>query len=147
MSEFTLIDDERLSSGNRIPIGTTTLEVERNGARVLLPPDGLERALGWSLKEQGLCRGEGCPPVPDSVSLTGENGGVDLAALASLLGRPLAIDQEEGVALLGTGIVERAHELDSLEAPDFELPDLSGRMHRLSDYRGKKVLLIAYASW
>ena len=72
---------------------------------------------------------------------------MDLAALASLLGRPLAIDQEEGVALLGTGIAERAHELDSLEAPDFELPDLSGRMHRLSDYRGKKVLLIAYASW
>jgi peroxiredoxin len=27
------------------------------------------------------------------------------------------------------------------------LPDLSGRMHALSDFRGKKVLLVAYASW
>ena len=37
--------------------------------------------------------------------------------------------------------------LRSGEAPDFALPDLSGRMHRLSDYRGKKVLLYAWASW
>lgn len=37
--------------------------------------------------------------------------------------------------------------LASLQAPDFELPDLDGKMHRLSDYRGKKVLLAAWASW
>ena len=42
---------------------------------------------------------------------------------------------------------ERGERLASLEAPDFELPDLSGQLHRLSDQRGKKVLLIAYASW
>jgi peroxiredoxin len=35
----------------------------------------------------------------------------------------------------------------TLEAPDFELNDLHGRRHRLSHHRGKKVLLIAYASW
>jgi hypothetical protein len=27
------------------------------------------------------------------------------------------------------------------------LPDLDGNLHRLSDYRGKKVLLSAWASW
>ena len=32
-------------------------------------------------------------------------------------------------------------------APDFTLPDLAGQIHTLSDYRGKKVLLVAYASW
>ena len=32
-------------------------------------------------------------------------------------------------------------------APDFSLPDLSGRRHSLSGQRGKKALLIAYASW
>ncbi|MCA9830222.1 MAG: redoxin domain-containing protein [Dehalococcoidia bacterium] len=37
--------------------------------------------------------------------------------------------------------------LDSLIAPDFSLPDLSGGEHRLSDYRGKKVILLAWASW
>ena len=30
------------------------------------------------------------------------------------------------------------------EAPDFTLPDQSGTMHKLSDYRGKKVILYFY---
>ena len=32
-------------------------------------------------------------------------------------------------------------------APDFELPDLAGVRRKLSDFRGKKVLLITWASW
>lgn len=30
------------------------------------------------------------------------------------------------------------------QAPDFELPDQNGELHRLSDYRGKKVVLYFY---
>ena len=30
------------------------------------------------------------------------------------------------------------------KAPDFELPDQNGQIHRLSDYRGKKVILYFY---
>ena len=147
MNEFILIDDEKLSAGGRTPLGATALEVERDGDRVLLKPADIERVLGWSLKDQGLCRGDVCVPIADPGSLIGERGDVDLAILADLLGRPLAIDQQEGVALLGTGIEERVLSLAGGQAPDFELPDLSGRMHRLSDHRGKKVLLIAHASW
>ena len=33
------------------------------------------------------------------------------------------------------------------EAPDFSLPDLDGKMHRLSDYRGKVVFLNFWATW
>jgi hypothetical protein len=62
-------------------------------------------------------------------------------------GRPLAVDREEGVAYLGETALVRATRLTSLEAPDFSLPDLVGRAHSLSAYRGKKVLLVAYASW
>ena len=32
-------------------------------------------------------------------------------------------------------------------APDFELPSLSGGSARLSDYRGRKVVLFMWASW
>lgn len=32
-------------------------------------------------------------------------------------------------------------------APALELPDLQGRMHRLADYRGRRVLLNFWASW
>lgn len=31
--------------------------------------------------------------------------------------------------------------------PDFSLPNVDGGFGRLSDYRGKKVLLIHFASW
>ena len=31
--------------------------------------------------------------------------------------------------------------------PDFRLPNLDGGFRRLSDYRGKKVLLLHFASW
>ena len=34
-----------------------------------------------------------------------------------------------------------------LTAPDFSLPDLEGREHSLSDYRGNKVFLATWASW
>jgi len=32
-------------------------------------------------------------------------------------------------------------------APDFALPDLSGQVHRLSDFRGKVVFLNVWATW
>ena len=32
-------------------------------------------------------------------------------------------------------------------APDFALNDLDGKEHKLSDYKGKKVLLVFWATW
>ncbi len=32
-------------------------------------------------------------------------------------------------------------------APDFALTDLDGKEHKLSDYKGKKVLLVFWATW
>jgi cytochrome c-type biogenesis protein len=37
--------------------------------------------------------------------------------------------------------------LSSFDAPDFTLPDMNGNTHSLSDFRGKKVLLLTWASW
>ena len=68
-------------------------------------------------------------------------------ALAAAGDRPLAVDRDEGVAYIGASAIARAAQLASLEAPDFRLPDLDGRLHSLSEHRGKKVLLVAYASW
>jgi hypothetical protein len=87
-----------------------------------------------------------CIPVRDRDALVDDDG-IDLAGFADLLARPLALDVEERAAALGTSSAERRRDLASLEAPDFTLPDLEGRLHSLSDHRGKKVLLIAYASW
>jgi len=133
---LTLIDGER-----RHAIGA-----QFAGGRVQLDPADVEIALGWKLAPEGLCRGSVCIPVRDRASLVA-SGGLDLEAFAALLGRPLAVDLEERVAALGENAGDRAAALRTLEAPDFTLPDLTGRLHSLSDHRGKKVLLIAYASW
>jgi hypothetical protein len=62
-------------------------------------------------------------------------------------GRPVALDEAERAAYLGVTAEERSRRLASLEAPEFTLPDLDGRMHSLSDHRGAKVFLVAYGSW
>lgn len=78
---------------------------------------------------------------------TGYREGVERAKQAETAGRPVAVDLEEGAAYLGVPALERARRLASLQAPDFTLPDLDGRLHSLSDHRGRKVFLVAYASW
>ena len=133
---LTLVDGER-----RHAIGAQIAD-----GRVQLDSADVEAALGWKLARDGLCRGSVCIPVRDRAALV-RDGGLDLEVLAALLDRPLALDIEERAAALGERAEDRAAAIASLEAPDFTLPDLSGRMHTLSDHRGKKVLLIAYASW
>jgi hypothetical protein len=76
-----------------------------------------------------------------------EHAGPELARRAEAAGRPVAIDPVERVAYLGVSAGDRARTLSSLEAPDFTLPDLDGRLHSLSQHRGRKVLLVAYGSW
>ena len=74
-------------------------------------------------------------------------GAVNVAALWRLLGRPVARSASGEAWVLGASAGDRAQALRSLEAPDFALPDPGGRLHRLSDHRGKKVLLVTWASW
>jgi hypothetical protein len=116
------------------------------GETVRIAADALRDATGWKLEPQGLCRGEVCVPVRNREELVHATG-IDLAAFARALDRPLALDTAERAAALGTSADERGARMATLEAPDFRLPDLEGRMHSLSEHRGKKVLLIAYASW
>jgi hypothetical protein len=118
------------------------------GEDLWLPADALEAATGWSLKPEGLCEGDVCVPVP--AAWRGEwlrDGAVNWAAFWRHLGRPVLHDEEGETWVFGAGARERASRLRGLEAPDFELPDLSGRKHRLSEHRGKRVFLVTWASW
>lgn len=98
-------------------------------------PVEFERATGWALKPEGACRGDVC------VILAGRT----LPELAERLQMPLVHDAEAGLWSLGPR-VERVLEAGG-QAPDFELPDLAGERHRLSDERGRKVLVLAWAPW
>jgi hypothetical protein len=133
---FTLIDGDRVAR----------VAADVDGASIRIAPAALREATGWELKPEGLCKDEACVPVRDRAALADARG-VDLAAFARALDRPIAIDAAERAAAIGTSSAERSARLATLRAPDFSLPDLSGRRHTLSEHRGKKVLLIAYASW
>lgn len=55
-----------------------------------------------------------------------------------------------GLLMFG-GLLQAAQTLTPLEnqppAPDFELKDVDGKQHRLSDYRGKVVIVNFWATW
>ena len=105
-------------------------------------------ATGWEAKPEGLCQGDVCVPLPAGREHELVDGGrINLASLWRHLGRPALHSARGDVWVLGESAQQRAAALALLEAPDFTLPDVGGRMHRLSDYRSKKVLLVTWASW
>lgn len=103
-----------------------------------------EAATGWAIKPEGACKAEVCVPLPDEVRE--EDGSLDAAVLADRLGMPILHDDDHGLVALGPPtVVGRA--LESAAAPELELPDADGNVFRLSSLHGKKVLLVAWASW
>jgi hypothetical protein len=133
--DFVLIDEG----------AATQVDALLRDDRVLVADADVARATGWTRKPEGMCREEICVPLRDADAHP--DGRVDVAAFAAALRRPLALDVAECVAVLGTAADARAEQLTSMRAPDFALPDLDGHMHTLSAQRGKKVLLVVYASW
>jgi len=128
----------------------TTILTDRGDAQVdtsnglIVSAADAERASGWTLKPEGMCRGEICVPLPAGMA---SDGRVDLAAFWRHLGNPVLSSESGDVWMLGTGVEARRAALEGLEAPDFTLPDLAGTPHALSALRGRKVLLATWASW
>lgn len=127
----------------------TTLPRARPGGDSLwLAREDVERATGWSWKPEGLCQADTCVPLPaDADAGLVRDDMLDVAAMWRYMGHPVVHDDAGSAWVLGTGSAHRADALATLAAPDFALPDLDGRVHRLSDYRGRKVFLVTWASW
>jgi hypothetical protein len=121
-------------------------EIDTPSGAFLLAPDDVERVSGWSLRPEGLCRGDVCVPVRDRTTLV-VDGRVALAALAGALGRPVALEPERRVAAVADAPGACADALATLRAPDFTLPTLDGSTFTLSSVGRKKKLLFAWASW
>jgi hypothetical protein len=124
----------------------TEVDADVAGDRVLVSPDALHAALGWTLKPEGLCRAEVCVPVRERAALL-DGDRVDLVAAAGVLARPVVADTDAGIVAVALDREGRRRALESLTAPDFTLADLDGQPHRLSDWHGQKRLLHAFASW
>lgn len=118
------------------------------GAALWLPAPEAEAATGWVLRPEGFCQDDRCVPLPPGrAGALVRDDGIDVAGLWRHLGRAVAASDRGHVWVLGGGAGERAAALRSLQAPDFTLPDHTGRLHSLADHRGRKVLLVTWASW
>lgn len=116
----------------------------------------LTRATKFVLKPQGVCRDQLCFPVPKArksafLSKQGAVTWFNLSEFARLLRQPVAFNtgdaQNATTWYFGARPEVQNSFVDSLIAPNFTLPDINGKMHSLSDFRGKKVLIVTWASW
>jgi hypothetical protein len=96
---------------------------------------------GFELTTEGACRAELCIPMPNGI-VRGQ--AVNLIGFAHALGQTVVGDDEAEVWSFGeipaTGPVSRT-------APDVAASDRRGRPVSLSRFRGKKVLVVTWASW
>jgi hypothetical protein len=129
----------------------TQVSAADNAGQLWITTTDLKRATGFELKPQGVCRAELCFPLPKSrqKEFVHKDSGAtwfNLTAFAQLVHQPVAHDEALATWYFGLRSDQRQG-LASLRAPNFTLPDMEGKMHSLSDFRGKKVFLVTWASW
>jgi hypothetical protein len=97
---------------------------------------------GWTAKPQGLCQGDVCVPAPGSMRA---DGTLDATVISERLRMPLVHDEAHGLWALGPSSGGKA--LTTAVAPDPVLKDRNGDSFSLSSLRGRRVIMVAWASW
>lgn len=145
---------EVASAGVTVLVNEQAIAIESaldEGNSLWVPLDQIERINGFSVKPQGLCRAEVCIPVrADDPKLFREKDGEKLfnvEQFAGKIGQAVAADREHKVWSFGPATSIETTPLADGKAPDFAVPDRTGKIVHLSDFRGKKVMLLAWASW
>ncbi len=115
-------------------------------------PEDLTRINGFELKPEGACLDSLCIPVnqdddSDIVVNRDAQRWFSLTAFARKLDQAYVVDRTHRTWSFSEPPILRSGLIDNAVAPDFELPDRQGTLVRLSDFRGKKVLLLTWASW
>ena len=107
-----------------------------------IPRVDFEEQTGWALEPEGACRGDRCVPLPE---IDPSRKTVDLRLLADTLGMPIVHDEDHG--LYAVGPESGGPLLASAECPEIRLPDLDGVEFSISSLRGRKVVIVSWASW
>lgn len=124
-------------------VALTRVETDVTGALWVQKAD-LPRINGFEIKPQGACRSDICIPIQRGMM---RNDLFNLTAFAQRVGQKFIADPAARVWSFGEIPVVQGAYLDSRIAPDVEIPDRKGKPVRLSQFRGKKVLLVTWASW
>lgn len=100
---------------------------------------------GWTVKPEGACKGEICVPLPQAARAG--DGRLDVTVVAERLGMPLVRHDAADLWALGPESAVNGRALTTAAAPELVLPDASGDEFALSSLRGRKVVMVAWASW
>ena len=104
----------------------------------------LPRVNGFELKPQGACRADLCIPIPKDMT---RGDYFNLSAFAKKASQPVVAEPDARVWSFGEMQALGGGLANSRVAPDFEVPDRLGRPVHLAGFRGKKALVITWASW
>ena len=108
---------------------------------LVIDAETFSRLSGWQAKPEGMCKDERCVPVAKR-----SDGLVDVADFADRLKMPILHDDKHGLWAVGPE-GGGGKFLQTAVCPEIVLPDLDDNPFRLSSLHGKKVLLVAWASW
>jgi len=125
---------------------TSVVEVSWENNKPCINKIDVKEVLGWELKNEGLCKETTCVPVPADLA-SGSSEFVDLLTLTEALGFSTVLDIEAGFLAIDSFSSLRHSALSERKAPDIELPDIDGTIRPLSEWSGKKKLLVAFSSW
>ncbi len=111
----------------------------------------LKAATGFELKKSGVCYDplNICIPLLENGFVQSDAAGqwLNMSKVAAKLGQACVANENQTVWSLGLIPEIRKAMLASAIAPDFEIEDIHGDIVRLSDLRGKKVLIVTWATW
>jgi hypothetical protein len=115
-------------------------------------PADLPAVNGFELKPEGACIDDICVPVrqdqdSDLFVRRGGEAWFNVTGLADRLQQPYIVDHDQGVWSFGAIPARRSAFIQKGIAPDFALNDIDGNTLQLSDFKGKKVMLLSWASW
>ena len=135
MTQLTVIDESGSHSFGQVGFGDLGVSA-----------DEFARATGWTLKAEGLCKGEVCVPVRDASAMS-DGAAIDVVEFARVTGRNIVIDASRNMVAMGEQASSRAASMATLDAPNFTLPDINGNLISLSDFADRKKLILAWSSW
>ena len=107
-----------------------------------VPKEEFESKSGWQLNPEGACMGERCVPLPHDPVVSNS---VDVRLVCGALGMPIVHEAPHG--LYAVGPASGSSLLAGGGCPEIELPNLLGAPFNLAALRGRKVVIVAWASW
>ena len=130
-----------------------TVEIEQallDDDQLWIAAEEVHNVNGFDPKPEGFCSADVCIPIPKSADWRTQHNGKEyfnVTRFAAKVDQAVAVVESKATWSFAAVPILGSELLPSGIAPDFELPDRDGKLVKLSDFRGKKVLILSWASW